>query len=73
MYGGKKQNCPIDDEGLRFIIAIESEYEASTTKKRRLHPFPSSARRTANCEFFLVDRRWRQGNIRSYASKISYA
>jgi hypothetical protein len=27
MYGGKKQNCPIDDEGLRFVIAIEGESE----------------------------------------------
>lgn len=50
MEGKKKRNCPIDDEGLRFIIAREHR----TQKKNRLHPFPTCGA-TSKCEFFLVD------------------
>lgn len=46
LENGKKQNCPIDDEGLRFIMAREH-------RTQKLHPFPTDEHQNVN--FFLVN------------------
>lgn len=61
LENGKKQNCPIDDEGLRFIMAREH-------RTQKTAPLPN--RRTSKCEFF--SRKYDGGGPRerTYASKI---